>query len=141
MLSRYYDRRSFARRAARILGTERLESRSMMAVLSGAVFYDANGDGSRDVGEIGVPGIVIRLEGTNASNTTMESTITDDGGGYSFEGLPAGTYEITKRSSSATNIDESSPVISNLVVTADQTLGGNDFREPALRDASHYSQE
>ena len=47
---------------------EPLESRIVLdAELSGFVFIDADGDGARDAGEIGVPGTVVQLTGTDTS--------------------------------------------------------------------------
>ena len=114
----------------RSLKSEPLESRSMLAVLSGVVFYDASENGARDPGELGIPGIVIRLE--NQSSGATQSTLTDDGGNYIFDDLPAGTYQITKQSASATEDDFSTAELSNIFVTADETRGGNDFTEQPL---------
>lgn len=65
--------------------------------LSGFVYLDANGNGIRDTGEVGVPGTQITLSGTGATQTIL----TDDTGVYSFTGLPDGTYQITERQPTA----------------------------------------
>lgn len=68
--------------------------------IAGFVFFDADGDGTRDASEGGVPGIVVRLSGSGATDSAIDqSTITDDNGAYSFDELEPGTYQIAKRQS------------------------------------------
>lgn len=55
--------------------------------ISGAVYFDVNGNAVRDPGENGVPGLTITLNGST-------SVVTDAGGAYSFGGLLAGTYTV-----------------------------------------------
>ncbi|NUN69196.1 MAG: carboxypeptidase regulatory-like domain-containing protein [Bacteroidetes bacterium] len=55
--------------------------------ISGAVYFDVNGNASRDAGELGVAGITITLNGST-------SVVTDASGSYSFTGLLAGTYTV-----------------------------------------------
>jgi len=131
----------------RRLLVEPLESRELLhaaAVLSGSVFLDADGDGTRDAAEVGVPGVVIRLSESAASDSSMDrSAITDDNGIYTFDELEPGTYQISKRQTPAT-IDgqdtisvpgavSSNNLFSNLVLADDQNLGGNNFGELSLR--------
>ena len=57
--------------------------------ISGTVFYDMSYDGLRDTEEPGIENWNVLLSGpVNAT------TVTDATGGYSFTGLPAGTYTI-----------------------------------------------
>lgn len=86
-----------ARRAARRLELEALEGRSLpsvtpaTAVLSGTVFVDTNGNGTREAGEIALPGVQVTLSGpVNASART------DAAGVFSFFNLPAGTYSLSR---------------------------------------------
>ncbi|RLT40063.1 MAG: hypothetical protein DWI57_09120, partial [Chloroflexi bacterium] len=64
------------------------------------VWYDADKDGIEDVGEPGIPNVTLDLykdtDGTpglnTATDTKVESTVTDADGGYLFSGLEPGTY-------------------------------------------------
>ncbi|MBN1910231.1 MAG: tandem-95 repeat protein [Pirellulales bacterium] len=65
--------------------------------LSGYVFVDTDNDGTRDSGEIGIPGVLITLTGTSdAGNTVSRTRLTDGNGYYLFDNLPAGNYTITE---------------------------------------------
>lgn len=77
--------------------------------LSGAVYFDSDDDGVKDVGESGIDGISVTLSGyTWGSNGSDDSgggddvviaditTTTAGGGNYSFAGLLRGTYTITE---------------------------------------------
>ena len=58
--------------------------------LSGVVFQDTSEDGIRDVGEIGVAGIIVDV--LDPEGNFLARVITDADGNYSFTGLAAGTY-------------------------------------------------
>jgi hypothetical protein len=113
-------------------------------ILSGFVYVDANADGTRDAGELGVPGVVIRLSENDASDaSTDRTTITDDSGFYSFDELEPGTYQISERQTSALlDGEDSTPmpdvvsandIFSNVVLADDQDLDDNNFGERGLR--------
>jgi uncharacterized repeat protein (TIGR01451 family) len=59
--------------------------------MSGTVFDDRDGDGVRDSGEPGLPGVTVNLQ---QGGVTRATTTTDSAGGYTFGDLPAGSYEI-----------------------------------------------
>ena len=109
-------------------------------VLSGFVYVDADGDGTRDAAELGVPGVVISLTG---SGSLSRSTMTGDSGFYSFDELEEDTYQISKRQSpamidgqDATSIPgavSAENMFSNLVLADDQSLAGIDFGERGLK--------
>ena len=109
-------------------------------VLSGFVYVDADGDGTRDAAELGVPGVVISLTG---SGSLSRSTMTGDSGFYSFDELEEDTYQISKRQSpamidgqDATSIPgavSAENMFSNLVLADDQSLAGSDFGERGLK--------
>ena len=109
-------------------------------VLSGFVYVDADGDGTRDAAELGVPGVVISLTG---SGSLSRSTMTGDSGFYSFDELEKDTYQISKRQSpamidgqDATSIPgavSAENMFSNLVLADDQSLAGSDFGERGLK--------
>ena len=109
-------------------------------VLSGFVYVDADGDGTRDAAELGVPGVVISLTG---SGSLSRSTMTGDSGFYSFDELEKDTYQISKRQSpamidgqDATSVPgavSAENMFSNLVLADDQSLAGSDFGERGLK--------
>lgn len=98
--------------------------------ISGNVFMDADSDGIRDAGEIGVPGVVVDLSTSDAS--VNRSVISDVNGNFSFEELEPGEYRIAKRQMRATTGTIDTAVVS-LTLEDDQTLGGNSFAENAVR--------
>jgi uncharacterized repeat protein (TIGR01451 family) len=69
-----------------------------VALISGAVYLDQNGNGTRDGGETtGVPGIVITLTGTDLNGNAVSATATTDASGnYSFSNLLPGTYSVAE---------------------------------------------
>lgn len=77
---------------------ERLEERALLAVISGSVYHDLNGDGLHDVGEIGTSGAVVYLDqNENHSRDIGESfQITGSDGAFSFPGLPDGVYRLAQ---------------------------------------------
>ena len=61
--------------------------------ISGTKFNDANGNGVRDAGEGGQPGVTIQLK--PSSGPTLTAT-TDAAGAFTFTGLAAGTYVLSE---------------------------------------------
>ena len=74
---------------------ELLESRRLLAELSGFVYIDANENGLRNATEIGIPGVVIELTGTDTNGASVElRALTAQDGSYAFIDLNAGDYQI-----------------------------------------------
>ncbi|MCB9920997.1 MAG: DUF3105 domain-containing protein [Planctomycetaceae bacterium] len=139
-------RKNQTRRTFRSLRMESLESRAMLhgGSIAGFVFFDADGDGTRDASEGGVPGIVVRLSGSGATDSAIDqSTITDDNGAYSFDELEPGTYQIAKRQSAATIDGQESTTapgavstnnsLANIVLGDEEEMVENNFGERGLR--------
>ncbi|MCB0125116.1 MAG: carboxypeptidase regulatory-like domain-containing protein, partial [Caldilineaceae bacterium] len=57
------------------------------------VWYDVDGDGVQDSGELGVPGIIVTLH--RRDGTAVATTSTDNSGFYQFNSLPPGDYYVT----------------------------------------------
>lgn len=98
--------------------------------LSGFVYLDANKSGSRDTGEVGVPGVQITLTGAGLTRTIL----TNASGAYSFTELPAGTYQLAERQPAAMLDSGDSTTVPNAVVGSDQITSilldsGQDFAE------------
>ena len=108
--------------------------------LSGFVYIDADRDGVRDSGEMGVPGAQVTLTGVDSvGNSISRTKLTNNAGGYSFIDLPAGTYQIVERqptvladgldSSTVPNATVSNDSITNIVVSGGQSFSENNFGE------------
>jgi protocatechuate 3,4-dioxygenase beta subunit len=76
-----------------------------LAQLSGNVYQDVNGDGSKGATEPGIGGVTVKLTGTDVNgNPVMLTTVTDASGHYEFKDLlpPNGAgYTITETQPSA----------------------------------------
>ena len=67
------------------------------AKIRGSVYQDANGNGIRDPGEVGIAGVTITLTGTDDLGSPVNRTaLTDATGNYLFDGLRQGTYAVAE---------------------------------------------
>jgi len=116
---------------------EPLESRQLLSI-SGYVYVDVTGNNARDASEPGLGGVLLTLQGTDASNHPIatQTTTTASDGSYHFNGVAAGTYSITEAQPSALQSGTTSPgslggtangnTISNIVVS-DATIAATDY--------------
>ena len=114
-------------------------------VISGFVYFDADNDGVRDTGELGIPGVLVTLASTSTGTNITRSAITKNDGTYSFTALPAGTYKVTESQPTAMNdgVEKSADtgatitndVIANIVLTSAETAANNNFGERLLKPA------
>ncbi len=84
--------------------TETLQGRNSASVnipaagtgaIGDLVWLDIDGDGVLDIGEPGLSGVTVELrDGVCTAGVNCPTTITDAAGGYIFDRLVAGTYEI-----------------------------------------------
>ncbi|MGI6082128.1 MAG: SdrD B-like domain-containing protein [Limnochordia bacterium] len=86
-----------------------------LGYVTGVVYIDSNGNGRRDSGEKGVPGISVALAGRR--------TVTDQNGRYCFEFVYPGTYRLglDLHQLPADYTPQSDPVIINLPANANLT--------------------
>ena len=72
------------------------------ASLAGTVYADSNNDAAKAVGESGIAGVSLRLDGTDIYGNTVTnlSATTDASGNYSFSDRAPGTYTITETQAS-----------------------------------------
>jgi uncharacterized surface anchored protein len=92
------------------------------ASISGVKFNDANGNGLRDTGEVGIPGVSIQLK--TPSGQTLLAT-TDASGAFSFTGLAAGAYVLSEIVPAGfTQTAPPAPGTISVTVTAGQNLTG-----------------
>ncbi len=70
------------------------------------IFFDEDGDGIQDAGEVGIPGVLVTIEvdldGDLAPDFTTTAT-TDQNGNYSFANIPAGQVTVTVATPSGTD--------------------------------------
>lgn len=64
--------------------------------LAGSVFDDANGSGTQDPGEAGLPGVELRLLALDGS-TPLQTTVTDATGTYRLSGIATASYYLEER--------------------------------------------
>ncbi|SOE23573.1 conserved repeat domain-containing protein [Spirosomataceae bacterium TFI 002] len=60
--------------------------------IGSTVFEDNNGNGQQDAGDAGIPGVKVYL--LSQSGSTLDSTLTNSSGAYSFDSLTSGTYRV-----------------------------------------------
>ena len=66
------------------------------AKLGNLVWSDINGNGLQDSGEPGIPGVTVKLNGTDQDgNVVSLTTVTDANGNYLFDDLVPGNYTVT----------------------------------------------
>ena len=70
--------------------------------ITGFVYVDANDDGAKNAGELGLGGVTVTLSGTdNLNNPVLQSTSTNASGLYTFANLLPGSYTVTESQPSA----------------------------------------
>lgn len=118
----------------------------MNSSIGGRVWLDLDNDGVVDAGETGIPGVRIRLEGTDlAGNPISREVDTGPDGSYLFEGLPPGTYSVIEPTQppgtlngitvpgtgggTATGVATTPSTISGVTLGVGEDATGNDFGE------------
>jgi|GEM_PF-5198476 len=104
-----------------------------LATLSGVVFVDTDHDGQFEANEPGIDGVTIHL--LNEAGDVLFSTVTDDGGLYFFEDVPAGTWQIQEvQPSGVADGPEQTGTLGG-------TLVANDLIQLTVfdQDAAHYN--
>ena len=76
--------------------------------ISGQAFDDLDGDGVKDVGEPGLPGVTIQLD-LGANGSVDQTTTTNSSGTYTFIGLAPGTYRVRQTVPTGRNQTTSNP--------------------------------
>jgi len=111
--------------------------------LSGYVYIDRDGDGTRDDDECGVPGVQITLYSTDDSGSDGSlSVLTQADGSYSFNDLAPGTYQLVERqptaladgqdSTDAPDAIVADDNIANIALESGECFAENNFGEAGL---------
>ncbi|QEG01680.1 hypothetical protein Mal15_57580 [Stieleria maiorica] len=112
---------------------QRLERRQLLhaaGVITGNVFWDSDGDGSRGAVEAGVPGVVVDL--SSGDGAVSRSAITDNRGNYAFDELEHGEYRISKRAMRA--VESATDVaVRSLTLEDGATVNVDPFAQQAMR--------
>ena len=108
-------------------------TRIRKASIAGVKWYDVNGNGTRDAGDLGEPGFQIYLDsnGNGQLDSGERAIVTDRFGKYEFKELDAGTY--TVREVAKANWVQTTPAGAHTVTVAfgDEVTGrdfGNQFQ-------------
>lgn len=111
--------------------------------IRGFAYVDKDADGVRDTGEVGIPGVMVTLTGTDVRGFSVSrSMLTGNDGSYSFAELSSGTYKIVE-SQPAAHTDGAdkttvpgatltNDTFSNLVVSGNNVYSENNFGEKPL---------
>jgi hypothetical protein len=112
------------------------------STISGVVYVDADNDGVRDEGEVGIPGVQVTLRRTDTTGTPDVVLLTGNDGTFSFTNVGPGTYSIIESQPGAfldgTDAAGSqggttgNDTISNIVLAGGTTGTGNNFGERGL---------
>ena len=96
-----------------------------MAAITGHVFVDVDGDGSRDSAEPGLAAVAMTLSGTDVVGRPVDrETATGPDGAYRLDGLLAGTYSITQAQPAGYGDGVDSPGSAGGTPTAPDTIEG-----------------
>jgi large repetitive protein len=112
------------------------------ATISGAVYVDANNNGTKDTGEAGIAGVTLTLSGSNDLGAIIPATaVTLSDGTYIFVNLRRGTYTVSEtqpsgfidgldaRNGIAISGSNSTDAIVGLIVTPNAAAANNTFGE------------
>ena len=87
---------------------ETLESRRLLAVVAGEVFFDTNANGLLDPAESGAADVSVVLQ--DASGTIVQGPVmTDSAGNYAFSSVPDGDYQVALQFSPGSDQLQSTP--------------------------------
>ncbi|WP_218934750.1 dockerin type I domain-containing protein [Rosistilla ulvae] len=139
------------RRRARILalGFESLDSRRVLASITGVVFADDDLSGLQDNGESGLPNRIVYIDQNhdNRLNGAEPYQLTDGSGSFAFEDLPADAYSLRMFDGTGTQkITAPESGVHSIFLTADASVGQIDFgvqisgeNEAPISDPVHYA--
>jgi hypothetical protein len=98
-----------------------------LVTISGTLFHDLNANGVRDAGEPGLSGWTVFLDANN--NGILDageiSTVTNGGGGYSFNDLGPGTYRVRLVPQSGWQL--STPLPADILASSGTNVSGLDL--------------
>ncbi len=95
------------------------------------IFFDANGDGDQDAGELGIAGVTVSL--LDADGDIIATDVTDSNGNYLFTGLPDGDYTVL--------VTDTGAILSGLTNSAFPTGGGDGASALTLAGTDDLAQD
>ncbi len=125
--------RALARNGAVTLDTNSITAPDCMpdvsaGIISGLIFNDLNGNGSRDSNELGLQGETVYVDiNGNGVQESGETRVTDATGSYTFAGLVPGTYTVRQLLPVGAVNTTPSPVIVDLTSGESETVNFGDF--------------
>lgn len=103
-------------------------------LISGFVFNDANGNGIRDAGEVGLSGwrVFIDKDFDGVFDSTEPSALTDSSGKFRFSQLPAGTYYLRVLQPAGWKLTVPSTGYAKVTIASGKTISNRLFGEKKL---------
>jgi uncharacterized protein (DUF2141 family) len=103
--------------------------------ISGTIFNDLDGDGTKDAGETGLSGrtVWLDLDNDKVIDAGEATTVTDGSGNFKFNGLAAGTYKV--RQALPAGWKQTTPSNGygiNVTLSTNQTVSGKLFGEQKI---------
>jgi hypothetical protein len=108
--------------------------------ISGFVYQDMNDNGVREVGEMGIGGVVVELTGIDFAGTPVPAgttAVTDSSGRYMFEGVLPGNYTVRETQPTILRDGKDTPGVFGDTNTADNDIFT--FTLPGGADAVDYN--
>ena len=93
----------------------------LISSLSGTVWNDLDGNGTRDGGEVGIKGVEVAL--VNAAGDTIATTLTGADGSYTFDSIEPGVYSVVE--TQPVDLLDGDEVAGSLGGTVDNTRDSN----------------
>jgi hypothetical protein len=96
--------------------------------ISGTIYNDLNGNGSRQSGENGLPNVTVFLDknGNGLLDTGEPKTLTSAAGLYTFSNLPVGAYKVREIVPATFRATTPNPATATVVAGATATVGFGD---------------
>ncbi|MHB8736720.1 MAG: DUF4214 domain-containing protein, partial [Terriglobales bacterium] len=109
--------------------------------IAGAVFQDANANGTQDQGEVGLPGRTVFIDTNNNGvlDSGETSTTTDNNGNYSFTGIAPGTFTVREAPQIGDLASGPNGGALSVTVTAGSTSAGNNIGVILISSATPIS--
>jgi hypothetical protein len=108
----------------------------------GAVYEDTDGNGIKDAGEPGIPGVTVSLTGTSVVDGTItpKTTTTGSDGTFTFTNLTPGSYTITKTPPTGFTTGKNANGTPPAMTVADDKFAGIDLTSAVTSGAFNFGE-